>query len=344
MTVIFDPTSLPLGNDTALLWFDVEGIDERKHVPVYISVVDDTVHHFISVSPEELLVTIPYGATDPVIEKLFLSSTNSPAQYYTNCIGDVFGGVSFEEPVGYTNDTVAVIFDPTLLDPEMDTLLLEFEVDGIEAKKYMIVTLIFEDETPADSIILDPPRELEVIVPYGATDPITEKIFIGSTNAPAAYAAGTSGDINGCITVENPTGYTDDTVVVTFDPTCLEPGVDTILLTFSVEGIAAPKGITVFLMFESESGGPSMQNYPNPFNPETNIEFTLNASSNIRLEIFNILGQQVVTLADEQLTAGTHIYTWRGKDSKGQNVSSGIYFYRLTTDKTSLTKKMLLLK
>lgn len=81
------------------------------------------------------------------------------------------------------------------------------------------------------------------------------------------------------------------------------------------------------------------QNYPNPFNPETKISFTLPRASDIVLNVYNILGQKIETLADRKFDAGTHTLSWNGKD-----YSSGIYFYRLETDKFSATKKMVLIK
>ncbi|UCD64129.1 MAG: T9SS type A sorting domain-containing protein [Candidatus Zixiibacteriota bacterium] len=87
------------------------------------------------------------------------------------------------------------------------------------------------------------------------------------------------------------------------------------------------------------------QNYPNPFNPGTVICFELPAAANVTLEIFNILGQRVNTLVDrERLPAGAHRIDWRGTDSRGERVASGIYLYRLTAGDRAVTKKMVLLK
>ncbi len=86
------------------------------------------------------------------------------------------------------------------------------------------------------------------------------------------------------------------------------------------------------------------QNYPNPFNPTTTIQFNLSATSDIKLEIYNVLGQKVKTLIDTKLSAGTHELQWDATDDAGQSVSSGIYFYRLSSDKQFETHKMTLLK
>jgi hypothetical protein len=81
------------------------------------------------------------------------------------------------------------------------------------------------------------------------------------------------------------------------------------------------------------------QNYPNPFNPNTVISFDLPKASNVNLTVFNVLGQKVATLVDEPRAAGTHNVNWNASGS-----SSGVYFYRISTDKNVETKKMLLLK
>lgn len=86
------------------------------------------------------------------------------------------------------------------------------------------------------------------------------------------------------------------------------------------------------------------QNYPNPFNPSTEIAFSLPASSKVQISIYNLLGQSVRTLVDEQMPAGNHTVTWDGRNSSGGTVASGVYFYRVATQFGAETKKMLMLK
>ncbi|RKX18141.1 MAG: hypothetical protein DRP35_09750 [Candidatus Zixiibacteriota bacterium] len=86
------------------------------------------------------------------------------------------------------------------------------------------------------------------------------------------------------------------------------------------------------------------QNYPNPFNPSTTIKFSMAKAGQAKIEVYNILGKLVVTPFDGQVTAGANEITWDGTDKNGKTVSSGIYFYRLTADNYSETKKMTLLK
>jgi len=86
------------------------------------------------------------------------------------------------------------------------------------------------------------------------------------------------------------------------------------------------------------------QNYPNPFNPVTNFKFTLPKASHVKIEIFNILGQKVKTLVDQDMKAGSFVVDWDGKDQREVEVSSGIYFYRMIAGDFSSVKRMVLLK
>jgi hypothetical protein len=87
-----------------------------------------------------------------------------------------------------------------------------------------------------------------------------------------------------------------------------------------------------------------MQNYPNPFNPSTSISFQLAERSNVTVKIFDVRGRMVKTLVDGVKEAGEYTVQWNGKESTGQQVSSGIYFYTMETDDFSSTRKMVILK
>ena len=112
------------------------------------------------------------------------------------------------------------------------------------------------------------------------------------------------------------------------------------------------------------------QNYPNPFNPSTNISFTVYGSQflvhspiytthgkavdssqfivhspiHTTLKVYNILGQLVKTLVDEEKAPGSYNVIWDGKDEDGNQVASGIYFYQLRIKDYCDTKKMILVK
>jgi endonuclease/exonuclease/phosphatase family metal-dependent hydrolase len=107
-----------------------------------------------------------------------------------------------------------------------------------------------------------------------------------------------------------------------------------ILTTFSnptyveiMEELAVPKSFSL------------SQNYPNPFNPSTKINFTLTETGFISLKVFNVLGNELATLVDEELQQGNHEF-----DFNAINLTNGVYFYRLSQNNNSVIKKMLLVK
>jgi hypothetical protein len=86
------------------------------------------------------------------------------------------------------------------------------------------------------------------------------------------------------------------------------------------------------------------QNFPNPFNPITSIQFSLPVSGRVSLKIYNLAGQEVRILVDEEKRKGEHEVFWDGKDNSGKAVASGIYFYHIRAKNFTETKKMVLLK
>ena len=88
-----------------------------------------------------------------------------------------------------------------------------------------------------------------------------------------------------------------------------------------------------------------LSNYPNPFNPSTIIYFSVTQTSSfVNLDIYNLKGQKVKKLVDEIYSAGNYTVLWDGKDDNGNNVSSGIYLYKLKAEDYTSTKKMILMK
>ena len=84
-------------------------------------------------------------------------------------------------------------------------------------------------------------------------------------------------------------------------------------------------------------------NYPNPFNPSTIIPYQLAASSQVRLEVFNLLGQRITTLVDGERPAGFHTATWHAVDATGRAVGAGVYIYRMTVGVERQTGRMVLI-
>jgi hypothetical protein len=87
------------------------------------------------------------------------------------------------------------------------------------------------------------------------------------------------------------------------------------------------------------------QNFPNPFNPETTIRFTIPPPGDgVTLGIFDVGGRLINRLVDNENIVGERTVRWNGKDSRGSNVSSGVYFYRLRTGGQTFSKKLILLR
>ena len=86
------------------------------------------------------------------------------------------------------------------------------------------------------------------------------------------------------------------------------------------------------------------QNYPNPFNPTTIIRYQLSEFTHVELTIYNQLGQRIKTLVNERQLAGDYQSEWNGRNEMGQQVSSGVYFYRLRAESFSETQKMILMR
>jgi hypothetical protein len=101
------------------------------------------------------------------------------------------------------------------------------------------------------------------------------------------------------------------------------------------------EGVETEIMPEVTSLG---NNYPNPFNPETNIEFSLAEAGPVTLDIYNIKGQKIKTLANGDYDKGTHVLYWNGRDESGAAAASGIYFYMMQSGRYTLTRKMILMK
>ncbi|MBD3290834.1 T9SS type A sorting domain-containing protein, partial [candidate division KSB1 bacterium] len=86
------------------------------------------------------------------------------------------------------------------------------------------------------------------------------------------------------------------------------------------------------------------QNFPNPFNPSTKIYYQLADPSFVKLTVYNLLGQEVITLVNDKKEAGYHTTMWNGLDKYGNQMASGIYYYRIVAGSFVQAKKMVLIK
>ena len=116
--------------------------------------------------------------------------------------------------------------------------------------------------------------------------------------------------------VSTGTYYLDDLRIATFDPTDVELEDNQLPSSFALE-----------------------QNYPNPFNPETQIKFSVPKASNVKIIVSDILGREVATLVNDNLSAGNYTVNFNAN-----NFASGVYFYTLLTDNFKQSRKMILMK
>jgi len=128
-------------------------------------------------------------------------------------------------------------------------------------------------------------------------------------------------------------------IAIAFDSNGTPPGRGLYIDDIVVTGEALPLGVqepaeaplpTVYAM---------QQNYPNPFNPSTTIQYELPREGYVTLKVYNLLGQEVATLVNRELSAGTYTTQWNAADA-----ASGVYFYRMSAGDFVDTKKLLLLK
>jgi hypothetical protein len=137
-------------------------------------------------------------------------------------------------------------------------------------------------------------------------------------------------------TVEGPAGSTNRVKIICHD----SAGNSTEAVSagnFTIGGVSA--------VGDLPSGRVALaQNAPNPFNPRTEIKFSVPTDQDVTLRIYNVEGRLVRTLLQGRQIAGTHSLMWSGQNDQGGMVASGLYFYRLSTDSGTLTRKMTLLK
>ena len=133
--------------------------------------------------------------------------------------------------------------------------------------------------------------------------------------------------------------------------TLLKTGVDSSHMLFA-EPLTAQQMSLLSIPISSVAGNdgavPSTfaleQNYPNPFNPTTTINFTLPTTGEVKLRVYNLLGEQVRTLINGSYVAGAHSVEWDGRNDNGVPLSGGMYIYRLEADNQVQSRKMILLK
>ena len=125
-------------------------------------------------------------------------------------------------------------------------------------------------------------------------------------------------------------------------------GLDSVTFTATGQELASASFFDAFLgngKLAALPNSPQLaQNAPNPFNSQTVLAYFLPAAGPVRLEVFSLTGQRVAVLRHGLQQAGFHRLRWDGRDDAGRSVASGLYLYRLVTDETVLTRKLMLLR
>jgi hypothetical protein len=115
--------------------------------------------------------------------------------------------------------------------------------------------------------------------------------------------------------------------------------IQALISTIGCDGAQSKKLAEYSILKENPYDYKLKQNYPNPFNPSTDIKFNLPKSTNVRIDIYSITGQKIQTLINKPMAAGHHEVTFNA-----QNLSSGIYVYKIEAGTFQDVKKMILLR
>jgi len=200
-----------------------------------------------------------------------------------------------------------------------------------------------------DSVLFDSTIESQAIVSYIADDSSGVVVLIveaSSLSEPIAVGEYTLAEIY--MSVGSQQGFfTIDTIRYDSLSVSVETDQGRVVVPVVLAGeveIDAQTDVQVMQSDTAPVGYLLSQNFPNPFNNSTTIEFELPVAAEVSLELFNILGQKVATLARGWFAAGHYTTQWNGTSDDGRETSSGIYFYRLETGDESQVRKLTFLK
>ncbi len=178
------------------------------------------------------------------------------------------------------------------------------------------------------------------------------KVMAYSTAQAQTEGNGEEGDLV-YVTYHVPNGVSSLPAVINFGiGTCNLPGTslapDLLNVVCAFPDTTNPQAVNVQLDVVEKPGIPTeynlSQNYPNPFNPTTSIAFDIPQASDVTITIYNIIGQQVVSLVNDFVPAGKYEVEWNAQDTYRNPVASGVYFYELRSDDFTARKKMILLR
>lgn len=187
-----------------------------------------------------------------------------------------------------------------------------------------------------------------------AGDTLVDSVIVQNTgNADLIIASTTSSNAHFSISPASATIAPDSAAPFYIQFSAATPGSQHGFLVFHHNGSSSPDSVfvqaDVITGFGGEEGGIPKAfamgpNYPNPFNPSTTIRYQLPQAGEVRLVIYNLVGQPVRTLLNARVEAGVHNQVWDGRDDRGEEVSSGVYLYRLTANGYTRSRKMVLIR
>ncbi|HOP06414.1 MAG TPA: S8 family serine peptidase [candidate division Zixibacteria bacterium] len=307
-------------------------------------------------TPSEVTIYMPEGTDTSLDVSVLVSYPGDPEGYYVEIQG-INDLVQLETTTGYTGD----YFDFTMVGLSsltagiyVDTLAFYLDNDALPdaGPVYCYLQINVSDTTSGGggtggdgSAWLDP-YWMRFVAYEGDTDIQERTTVIHYADSLAMFIGHVLGGPESFVSLRDTLGTVGDMIFIEVDPTGFMEGLYHDSILFDVEGY---EGVLVFEVALAIGADTSQQvtalnNFPNPFNPQTTISFSLAAPGRVQLRIYNVLGQEVATLVDDRLESGQHEFVWNGTSSSGHPVGSGVYFYRLTTDNTTATRKLLLLR
>ena len=227
-----------------------------------------------------------------------------------------------------------------------DTFRVDINVQDLDNLLGISFELLYSEKNyiSSDSVLIDPFMGNDLVALY-VIDKESGKVSIGASRKAGQGGVSNNGTIAQILMIGNkvaPEGTQVDLLlqkVVAIDPN----GNPIDFIVENGEFVTAVESTN-----ESFLGIPKTfclyQNYPNPFNPTTNIQFQTNKNVKVTLKIYDVLGQEICTLVDEERQAGYYETIWDGKDGSGKNMASGIYIFTLQAGDFLATKKMILLR
>ena len=280
-------------------------------------------------------LNLPISSTDPDSDNISLSANNLPVFAAFTDNGDGTGSIRFvtDFTAGGVYPDIQVIATDNGTPSLTDTVLFTLTVGNVN-RPPMLSSVSAQSMNEGDTLSL----------PISSTDPDSDNISLSTNNLPAFATFTDNGDGTGSIrfipTFNDSGTYQNIGLIAADDGNPVLS--DTIYFTLIVRD-----SIVVEIENLDKQIPTSFhisQNYPNPFNPTTTIKYQIPKTVDVRIEVFNILGQKVRTLVNARLAPGYYEITWNGTDDTGRVISSGIYIYLIKAEDFVRSKKMILLK